>query len=105
MNNRLFKLVPIPLLIAGVAFFAGCKPNVASVPPKTGAGGAVASAEKNSFDQVTGKLDEGGNFYLYLSTEKALSSLSKKIATYSNVFAQMPPPRRWGAKASPGSFK
>ncbi|MGA2544711.1 MAG: hypothetical protein ABSG78_24440 [Verrucomicrobiota bacterium] len=90
MNNRIIKLVSIPLLIATAALFAGCKPNTAPVPPKTGPGGAIVSAEKNSFDQVTGKLDKGGCFYLYLSTEKALSSLSKNIANYSNVFTQMP---------------
>jgi hypothetical protein len=90
MNNRIIKLVSIPLLIATAALFAGCKPNTAPVPPKTGPGGAIVSAEKNSFDQVTGKLDKGGSFYLYLSTEKALSSLSKNIANYSNVFTQMP---------------
>ena len=90
MKNRILKLVSMSLLGAAVALLAGCKPNNPSVPPKAGAGGAITSAEKNSFDQVTAKLDKGGNFYIYLSTEKALSSLSKCIATYSNLFTQMP---------------
>jgi hypothetical protein len=92
MNARIIKLVSIPLLIATAALFAGCKPNTVPVPPKTGPGGAIASAEKNSFDQVTGKLDKGGSFYLYLSTEQALSGLSKNIANLSNVLSTYTPP-------------
>ena len=90
MNARILKQVPIPLLIAAAALFAGCKQKHPYVPPGPGPGGAIVSAEKNSFDQVTKQLDKGGSFYLYLSTEQALSSLSKNIATFSNVFSQMP---------------
>jgi hypothetical protein len=50
----------------------------------------IVSAEKNSFDQVTSKLDKGGNFYLYLSTEQVLGNLSKGIGTLSNVISQTP---------------
>jgi hypothetical protein len=97
MNARILKLISLPLLISAVALLAGCKKNEVSTPlgarpapPSSHGGAGIVSAEKNSFDQVTAKLDKGGNFYLYLSTEQALSSLSKNIATYSNVFSQMP---------------
>jgi hypothetical protein len=94
MNARILKLAPIPLLIGAVALFAGCKKQEVSVPPtptsSAAPGGGIVSAEKNSFEEVTSKLDKGGNFYLYLSTEQALSSLSKNIATVSNVLSQLP---------------
>ena len=90
MNARILKYVPIPLLIAAAALFAGCKQKHPYVPPGAGSGGGIVSAEKNSFDEVTKQLDKGGSFYLYLSTEQALSSLSKNIAVFSNVFTQMP---------------
>jgi len=97
MNVRILKLVPLTLVLGAAALFAGCKRQEANAPsssgPSTsaGPGGGIVSAEKNSFDKVTAKLDKGGNFYLYLSTEQALSSLSKNIANLSNVFSQLPP--------------
>ena len=90
MNARILKLVPTTMLVGAVALFAGCKKKDVYVPAKPGPGGAIVSAEKNSFEEVTRHLDKGGSFYLYLSTEQALSSLSKNIATLSNVFTQMP---------------
>lgn len=35
----------------------------------------IASAEKNSFKQVTRNLDPGGTFYMYLSTEKIIKTV------------------------------
>ncbi len=94
MNARILNLVQAGLLAGTVALFAGCKPKESATPPGTPAAspahGGIASAEKNSFEAVTAKLDKGGNFYLYLSTEQALSKLSAAIATYSNLFTQMP---------------
>jgi hypothetical protein len=101
MNARILKLLP---LLVAAALFAGCKKEPAPVPPVPGPGGSpaagpggsgsapagIVSAEKNSFDQVTAKLDKGGSFYLYLSTEQALGSLSRNLVNYSNVFSQTP---------------
>ena len=96
MNARKLKLVQVSLLAGTVALFAGCK-NKESTPPTTpSSGGAMASAEKNSFAEVTAKLDQGGNFYMYLSTEQALSKLSQAITLYSNIFTQMPAPPDMG---------
>ncbi len=94
MNIRKLKLVQVSLLAATAVLFAGCN-NKGSSPestPSSSAGGAITSAEKNSFNEVTAKLDKGGNFYMYLSTEQALSKLSQAITTYSNVFTQLPVP-------------
>ena len=95
MNARKLNLVQVSLLATAVALFAGCK-NKESAPPNTPSGGAITSAEKNSFAEVTAKLDKGGNFYLYLSTEQALNKLSQAITLYSNFFTQMPAPPDMG---------
>jgi hypothetical protein len=92
MNARILNLAKISLLAAAAVLLAGCN-NKGSSPetaPSSSAGRAITSAEKNSFNEVTAKLDKGGNFYLYLSTEQALGKLSQAIATYSNVFTQLP---------------
>jgi len=91
MNARILKFAPIAILIAA-ALFAGCKKEAPFNPSggSFGAGPAIVSAEKNSFDQVTAKLDKGGSFYLYLSTEQALGGLSKSIAAFSNLVGQTP---------------
>jgi hypothetical protein len=98
MNICKLKLVQVSLLAATAALFAGCN-NKGSSPetaPSSSAGRAITSAEKNSFNEVTAKLDKGGNFYMYLSTEQALSKLSQAIITYSNVFTQLPIPQDAG---------
>jgi hypothetical protein len=51
---------------------------------------AIVSAEKNSFNEVTAKLDKGGNFYLYLSTEQAMSGLSNHLSAASNFLSALP---------------
>ena len=61
-----------------------------AAPPAAGPKTAIVSAEKTSFDQVTAKLDKGGNFYLYLSTEQALTGLSAKMAGFSNLLGNLP---------------
>jgi hypothetical protein len=90
MNAGILKLAPISVLIGAVVLFAGCKKKDVYVPAKSGPGGAIVSAEKNSFEEVTRHLDKGGSFYLYLSTEQVLSGLSRNIATFSNIFTQLP---------------
>ena len=98
MNARILNLAKISLLAAAAVLLAGCN-NKGSSPetaPSSSAGRAITSAEKNSFNEVTAKLDKGGNFYMYLSTEQALSKLSQAIITYSNVFTQLPIPQDAG---------
>jgi hypothetical protein len=95
MNIGKLKFVQTALLVGTVALFAGCKKQESTVPPVSRpagapAGGGIVSAEKNSFNEVASKLDAGGNFYLYLSTEQALSRLSQNIAVFSNLVRQMP---------------
>jgi hypothetical protein len=96
MKARTLNFAKVSLLAGTVALFAGCKDKGSSPPTTSPSGGAITSVEKNSFAEVTAKLDKGGNFYLYLSTEQALSKLSQAITLYSNLFTQMPAPPDMG---------
>jgi hypothetical protein len=92
MNLRKSTLAVLPLAV--LALLCGCQKHEEKTPvPATGAApgaAAIVSAEKTSFDQVTAKLDKGGNFYLYLSTEQVLNGLSEKLASVSNVMGSLP---------------
>jgi hypothetical protein len=75
-----------------LALLAGCKEKQ-EVPPQPAAAPAkpaIVSAEKNSFNEVTAKLNKGGNLYLYLSTEQVLSGLSNRLTEVSNVISALP---------------
>ena len=80
MNARILPGRFVALLTV-VILVVGCHKNE---PPATPASSAaperprIVSAEKNSFDEVTAKLDKGGNLFVYLSTEKALSAAFKR---------------------------
>ncbi len=50
----------------------------------------IVSAEKNSFKEVTSRLDTGGDLYLYLSTEQMLGKLSEKVAQFEQILLSMP---------------
>jgi len=61
------SVVGLGLLLAN-----GCKKETASTPSTQ----PVVSAEKNSFKEVTSRLDPGGSLYLDLGTEQLLANLS-----------------------------
>jgi hypothetical protein len=79
-------------LICAVPCFTSCKQN--ETPGQqgrsAGAAPAIASAEKNSFQEVTSHLDPGGNLYLYFSTEQLLDGLSTKVSNLREVLAALP---------------
>jgi hypothetical protein len=82
--GRFFALL---LLLA-----AGCHKNE---PPATTPSAAprtpeIVSAEKTSFDEVTAKLNKGGNLYVYLSTEQILRGLSNQVSSISNIVSALP---------------
>src|ERR1022692_3810371 len=79
----------ITLPLAVLALLCGCQKQ--EKPVVSSAGGAgIVSAEKTSFDEVTSKLDKGGNLYLYLSTEQVLGGLPAKMAGISNFIGSLP---------------
>ncbi len=78
------------VLSTGFLFVAGCGPGGSSNPsnttkfenPAPGNSASPASppsAETNSFDETTARLDRGGALYLYLSTAQWLEGLSGQI--------------------------
>jgi hypothetical protein len=58
--------------------------------PSRPAAGAIQSAEKNSFQEVTSHLDPGGSLYLYFSTEQILNGLSAKASNFRQLLGAIP---------------
>jgi hypothetical protein len=92
MNPKISICAKTALPLAILALLCGChkeeqKPAAAA---ETGSKPVIVSAEKTSFDEVTSKLDKGGNLYVYLSTEQVLSGLSEKMVSISNFIGNIP---------------
>ena len=47
-------------------------------------------SQKNSFREVTAKLEKNGNFYMYLSTEDAMSSFKEQTTSFKKILLTMP---------------
>jgi hypothetical protein len=92
MNANSFVSRSVALLSAFL-LAAGCHKNEPAPPTAVAAGAQtpeIVSAEKTSFDEVTAKLNKGGNLFVYLSTEQALRGLSNRISSLSNVASAWP---------------
>jgi hypothetical protein len=85
-----FGALALTLALAGLTFVLvqGCKPKGAS-PSKVKSLG-IESAEKTSFNEVASRLDTGGSFYLYLSTEQWLKDLSTKVDKWHELAGAIP---------------
>jgi hypothetical protein len=92
MNSKILICTKTTLPLAMLAFFCGChkQEETPATPTPAASKPAIISAEKTSFDEVTAKLDRGGNLYVYLSTEQALSGLSAKMESISNFIGNLP---------------
>src|SRR4051812_18242739 len=89
-KTRLLAGACFVLVVMGTILFGvGCQRKESDAgtpaPPAT-----AASAEPNSFKEVTAQLDPGGNFYLYLSTEQWVNGLSQKVAGWANLVNEIP---------------
>jgi hypothetical protein len=84
-TTSILKALKVALIVAVVGLSTSCKPKQTAAPKLS-----PAAAEKTSFDEVTAKLDKGGNFYLYLSTEQWLNGLSGKIASWRGFVDALP---------------
>lgn len=85
-----FATVALTLALAAITFISveGCKRKAvgsAQVKPL-----GIESAEKTSFQDVTSKLDAGGSFYLYLSTEQWLTNLSANVEKWHGMADALP---------------
>lgn len=63
-------------------------PGVAPAPAESGQ--PIVSAEKTSFQEVTTKLDAGGNLYVYVGTEQWLANVSQKVGELRDLFGALP---------------
>jgi hypothetical protein len=83
--TRVWTLLPVFLLGAGCHKNQPAPPS--AVAPQTP---EIVSAEKNSFDEVTARLNKGGNLFVYISTEQSLRGLSNGISGMSNFASALP---------------
>jgi hypothetical protein len=83
--KRILLLTALAGTVVG-GLLIGCNKEASTGESK----GALVSAGKNSFREVTSRLDPGGDLYLYLSTEQLLAGLSGRIAGWREVFASLP---------------
>ncbi|HZM04492.1 MAG TPA: hypothetical protein VFC44_15925, partial [Candidatus Saccharimonadales bacterium] len=94
MKPKISRYFDLALSLVLLALFCGCNKQSQTsgdpAPLASTAKPALVSAEKTSFDQVAAKLNPGGNFYLYLSTEQALAGLSGKVGSFSNFLGSLP---------------
>jgi hypothetical protein len=96
MNTKIYMHRSVAAFAAALVCLAGCNKEQETPPAGTAATTAkpakpaIVSAEKNSFAEVTAKLDPGGSFYLYLSTEQVLGSLSNHLTQASNLITSLP---------------
>ena len=85
--NKTPRLLIVPSLAAlGLLLAVGCGKETAS----TGSNPPLVSVEKNSFKEVTSRLDTGGDLYLYLSTEQVLANLSGKASAWRPAVLTLP---------------
>jgi hypothetical protein len=85
--NRFVSLLSVCLLAAGCHKSEPPPPSASAAAPKIP---EIVSAEKNSFDEVTAKLNKGGNLFVYLSTEQTLRGFSNRMSAVSNFAAALP---------------
>jgi hypothetical protein len=85
MKNTLWLTPVLTLALFGLLCINGCNKG-GGLPSEH----KTASAEKNSFQQVTAQLEPGGNLYVYLSTEQMLEGLSGKMAGWRNLVDSVP---------------
>lgn len=82
---RQFIAIMLSLTLVASGFAQG------PVGPSVGAGTpARTSAVRNSFGEITSRLDPGGNLYLYVSTEELLKGLSTQVSQWRALFENAP---------------
>lgn len=89
-NQKITKGLSIATASLALLIGAGCNKNQEAAAPSQPAKAAEKSAVKNSFEEVTSKLDPGGNLYVYLSTEQWLKGLSDKVSSWRDVVKSIP---------------
>ena len=81
------------VVLAASLIATACHKNETPAPsPESSAAKkpGIISAEKTSFDEVTAKLNPGGNLFAYLDTDQILRGLSNRISATSNFVTSLP---------------
>lgn len=99
--NKISTCAKTILPLAILTLFCGCHKAQQTTLESAAKPSGIVSAEKTSFEEVTSKLDKGGNLYVYLSTEQVLTALPEKIASISNMVSSLPPCPAPSRKLSP----
>lgn len=85
------KLIAISIAVSSLAIAVvlvnGCGKEKSAT---LGESGGMKSAEPTSFKEVTSKLDPGGNFFMYVSTERWLKGLSDKVESWHGLANSVP---------------
>jgi hypothetical protein len=89
MKKFLTPAVIFVLTAVSLILVEGCKEKKAAVQPGKTGSMQMTSAEPTSFNEVTSKLDAGGNLYFYLGTEQWLTNLSTFIGNWRQPLASM----------------
>jgi hypothetical protein len=79
--------------IAGLLTILGCGKSESGTAAGNSQGKqlpAPTSVSKTSFQEVTSKLDSGGEFYLYLNTAQFLDRVSTKLSDLQKLVTSMP---------------
>ncbi|MCX6907186.1 MAG: hypothetical protein NTY01_03995 [Verrucomicrobia bacterium] len=66
------------LIVASLLLAGGCSREKREAP-------AVVSAERNSFNEVTARLDRGGSLFVYLGTEQWLTGLHERVSVLRDL--------------------
>ena len=85
---KTMKILYRPRWVAGV--LTATLLAASFLPARSAEQTGAVSVEKNSFKEVTSRLDAGGNLYGYLSTEQWLDGLSAKVAGVREWLKEVP---------------
>ena len=90
--KKLLTLAPALFLTGALLALPGCNKSQAPAPEGAPPPGKPAGpiAEKNSFKEVTAKLEPGGSLYVYLSTEQLVAGMGDKISKVRGVLGSLP---------------
>lgn len=90
MKKLIATSIAVSSLVLAAILVNGCGKEKSAGLSTGGGSGKITSAEPTSFKDVTSKLDAGGNFFMYVSTEQWLKGLSDKVESWHGLANSIP---------------